>query len=85
MRKFLDDETIIFTPEVVLILVAALEDAWTAVQASSIQFDGHAADAQEILAKRIIETAKNGERDRSRLVGDAVGYLARTIGPSTTH
>ena len=85
MPKFLDGQTNIFTAEVVLILVAALEDAWTAVHTSGMQLDGHAADAQQILARRIIETAKNGERDPSRLVGDAVGHLARTIGPSTTH
>ena len=85
MRKFLDDETSIFAPEVILILVAALEDAWMVFQASGIQYDGHAADAQEILATRIIETAKNGERNRSRLAGDAVGHFVRKISPSAIH
>ena len=85
MRKFLDDETNIFAPEVILILVAALEEAWRAFQASGIQYDGLAEDAQEILATRIIETAKNGERDRSRLAGDAVGHLAKQIGAKSAH
>lgn len=85
MRKFLDDETNIFAPEVILILVAALEEAWAAFQASDIQFDGLAEDAQEILATRIIATAKGGERDQSRLAGDAVGHLAKQIGTKSAH
>lgn len=85
MRKFLDNETNIFAPEVIIILVAALEEAWTAFQASGIHYNGHAADAQEILATRIIAKAKNGERDQSRLAGDAVGHLAKKIGAKSAH
>jgi hypothetical protein len=34
--------------------------------------------AQEIMAKRIIETAQRGERDRQRLSDDAVTYLTHS-------
>jgi hypothetical protein len=79
MRTILDGQPVVFEPGVINILVAALEESWATVQTSGVQLDGDPANARELLALRIIESAKNGERDPSRLVGDAVGYLVSKI------
>lgn len=84
MQKFLNVQPVVFEPEVTQILVKAFDDAWASLQVSGARLDGHVVDAREILAKRIIETAKNGDRDPSRLVEDALGHLAKTISGHAT-
>lgn len=49
-----------FDPETISILVAALDDAWERVEA-------HDAASREVLAKCIVDAAKEGEHDRRRL------------------
>ncbi len=75
MRKFFEDNAFAFEPGVLQILIAALEEAWAEIQASH-PLAGHSVDAKEILARRIIETAKTGERDPAQLCRDAVAHLA---------
>ena len=69
-----------FEPEVIDILAAAFESAWASIEksGSSLASPRYKRVAQEILAKRIIETAQGGERDRQRLSDDAVTYLTRS-------
>jgi hypothetical protein len=69
-----------FEPEVIDILAAAFESAWATIEksGSSLASPRYKRVAQEILAKRIIETAQGGERDRQRLSDDAVTYLTQS-------
>jgi hypothetical protein len=61
-----------FDPETIRVLSAALEDAWGRVQASGARFEDRAEAARTALAKQIVDIAKRGERDRKRLVEDAL-------------
>jgi hypothetical protein len=69
-----------FDPEFIETLVAAFEDAWAKVEQSGSKFASprYKRAAQEIIAKRIIEMAQQGEKDPRQLVDDAVTYLARS-------
>jgi hypothetical protein len=66
-----------FGPDVVRILTAAFDDAWKSIQDSGMTFpsDRHADATRELLALRIIETARLGERDERRLRDDALLHL----------
>lgn len=68
-----------FDPEAVEILSGAFDDAWESLKASGSSFARPAYErgAREILAKRIIEMAQRGERDRSKLAASALDYLAQ--------
>jgi hypothetical protein len=69
-----------FDPETAALLAAALDAAWDTVvkSGSSLPSTEGAAVIRERLAKRIIETATAGERDKVRLVEDALTHLTRT-------
>jgi len=69
-----------FEPEVIEVLASAFENAWAAIEksGSALASPRYRRVAQEILAKRIIETAQRGERDQSRLSDDAVTYLTQS-------
>jgi hypothetical protein len=66
-----------FDPETTSLLAAALEAAWGTVRRSGspLAADAQALSTREALAKRIIECAKEGERDPTILVSDAVSHL----------
>ena len=68
-----------FDPEAVDILSSAFDDAWASLKASGSSFARPAYErgAREILAKRIIEMAQRGERDRAKLAASALDYLAQ--------
>ena len=67
----------VFAPDVVRILTAAFDDAWKSIQEGGTTFpsDRHADAIRELLALRIIETARLGERDQRRLRDDALLHL----------
>jgi hypothetical protein len=69
-----------FEPEMIETLVAVFETAWRKVEQSGSKLASPAYEraAQEIIAKRIIETAQRGERDPNELANDAVAYLERS-------
>jgi hypothetical protein len=69
-----------FDPETVEILVRAFDDCWESVRTSGAPFSAekYVPTARDILAKQIIEAAKNGERDPQRLCDDALLQLTRT-------
>ena len=65
-----------FSPEEVAVLAEAFEHACRSVLVRL--HDGGEATL-ELLARRIVETAKKGELDRDRLVKDGLDYLAATV------
>jgi hypothetical protein len=63
-----------FDPETVITLGTAFDEAWRSLQNSGVYFtSAHMAEAtREGLARRIIESAKGGERDPGRLRDNAL-------------
>jgi hypothetical protein len=59
------------------ILTTAFDNAWAKFKASgsALAGQGCAPSTRDLLAKRIIKTAENGERDTNRLVDDGMAYL----------
>ncbi len=80
MRKFIEGAGAAFDPPIVRILMGAFDDAWASLQNSGAPFaaENYAERAREILAKHIIEAAKNGERDQHKLSEGALLQLTRT-------
>lgn len=75
-----DVDTGSFDPDAIRILVASLDDAWRSLKTSgaSLTSDKRIEFARTILAKRIIESARRGERDKRRLSEDALLALAQS-------
>ncbi len=69
-----------FDPEATKILTAAYDTAWQMLKTSGniLAADYRAASTRELIAKRIIETARQGENDPMRLVDDALSYLTNS-------
>jgi len=69
-----------FEPEMIDFLVSVFETAWSKVEqsGSKLASPAYRRAAQEILAKRIIESAQRGERDPQLLADDAVKYLEQS-------
>ena len=69
-----------FDPETVITLGTAFDEAWRSLQNSGVYFtSAHMVEAtREGLARRIIESAKGGERDPGRLRDNALNELARS-------
>ena len=63
-----------FDPEAVEMLSAALEIAWDRIEKSNCAFarPAYARAMREVVAKHIIEVAKQGVRDPQRLAEDTV-------------
>lgn len=66
-----------FDAETTLLLGAAFDAAWQAVRTSGGGRTGDRppASTRDMLARRIIEMGRRGERNHSRLVEDALAYL----------
>jgi hypothetical protein len=79
MQSYLDNHHQAFGPDEVLILVGAFDKAWQSVLDSGARLDGAAEPIREILAKRIVDAAKLGERDQDRLCKDALDHLANSL------
>jgi hypothetical protein len=77
MNRYLEENSAAFDPDTVLILSGALDDAWLVVEANKVAFkiDGHADGARQAIAKQIVDMAKQGERDRQRLIEGALTRL----------
>ena len=58
-------------------LASAFDAAWLALQTSGSPFsaDDRAAGTRDLLAQRIIEIAQRGERDRRRIVDEALAQF----------
>jgi hypothetical protein len=72
-----------FQPEEIRVLTAAFDKAWEAVQANAVQVDTKRladAAARTIIAKHIIEAARQGERDQGRLRdGALIAYVQANL------
>ena len=66
-----------FDPATTKILTAAFDTAWQTLKTSGsvLAADFRAASTRELLAKRIIETGRQGERNPLRLAEDALAHL----------
>ena len=79
MRKFLHDHTDpgVFAPDAVSTLIAAFDGAWQSIIASGARLSGQQSElTRELLAKYIIEQARQGELDECRLRDGALLHLA---------
>ena len=89
MLAFIDEGSdTAFQPEEVRILTAAFDKAWEAVQASGAKFDTKRLleAARTVIAKHIIEAAKQGERDQGRLRdGALVAYTQANLRTPLPH
>jgi hypothetical protein len=67
-----------FDPETTSILAAAFEAAWDTVSksGSTLAAPERASATRELLAIRIMASARAGERDPKRLTNDALAHLA---------
>jgi hypothetical protein len=63
-----------FDPETLRILCGALDDAWERLEAGT-HLNGSADAARAVLAQHIVAIARQGERDRRRLIEGALARL----------
>jgi hypothetical protein len=77
MIRYLKENSIAFDPQTISLLSGVLDDAWRVVEANKTTFriDGHADDARQALARHIINMARQGNRDRQRLIEGALSRL----------
>jgi hypothetical protein len=75
MLRYLKTDSGAFDPEDVRILAAAFDKAWGSIQASGAMVDAKA--AQYMIAKHILDAAKQGERDERRLHDGALVALTQ--------
>ena len=80
MYRYLKEHVGAFGPHEIRTLVAAFDKAWEAIKASGTQFvtGAHADAARAVLAKHIIEAAKQGELDQRRLRDGALVAWAQS-------
>jgi hypothetical protein len=66
-----------FEPDTITLLASAFDAAWDTVKrsGSTLATDENAASTRDLLAKRIIKMGQQGQRDRQRLVDDALAHL----------
>ena len=67
-----------FDPEAIEMLSAALEIAWDRIEKSNSVFarPAYARPMREVVAKHIVEIAKQGVRNPQRLAEDTVSFVA---------
>jgi len=66
-----------FDVDTTIILASAFDAAWLSLQTSGSPFaaDDRASRTRDLLAQRIIEIALRGERDKRRLVEEALAQF----------
>jgi hypothetical protein len=66
-----------FDVDTTIILASAFDAAWLSLQTSGSPFaaDDRASQTRDLLARRIIEIAQRGERDKRRLVEEALAQF----------
>jgi hypothetical protein len=81
VRNFLHDHVDpgVFAPDAVRTLIAAFDGAWQSIVASGARLSGQQSELmRELLAKYIIEKARQGELDECRLRDGALRRLAHS-------
>ena len=81
MLGYFNEHRAVFNAEEIGILTAAFDKAWQLMEGSGAKFEsaGHAENVREVLAKHIIEAAKQGERNPQRLIEAALVGLHQTL------
>ena len=71
-------ENAAFDLDTTALLVSAFDTAWDTVKKSGspLAANENAASTRDLLARRIIKMGQQGERNRQRLVDDALAHLA---------
>ena len=72
MIRYRSENPEYFDPETLDVLIRALDEAWERAQASGARLDGLAGPARDVLAKHIVDMARQGERDRQCLIERAL-------------
>jgi hypothetical protein len=69
-----------FDVDTTIILASAFDGAWLSLQISGSPFaaDDRAAGTRYLLAQRIIEIAQHGERDKRRLMDQALAQVVNS-------
>jgi hypothetical protein len=81
VRNFLHDHVDpgVFAPDAVRSLIAAFDGAWQSIIASGAKLSGQQSElTRELLAKYIIEQARQGELDECCLRDGALLHLAQS-------
>jgi hypothetical protein len=73
MLRYLSENPEYFDPETLDVMIRALDEAWERFQSSGVRLDSsQAGAARTALAKHIVDMARQGERDRERLIEGAL-------------
>ncbi|MGA8413416.1 MAG: hypothetical protein WB756_16785 [Xanthobacteraceae bacterium] len=69
-----------FDADTTIILASAFDAAWLSLQVSDspLAADSRAIETRDLLAQRVIEAAQRGERDKRRLVAEALGQFVNS-------
>jgi hypothetical protein len=81
VREFLHDhiDPGVFAPDAVRTLIAAFDGAWQSITASGARLSDQQSElTRKLLAKYIIEQARQGELDQRRLRDGALLHLAQS-------
>ncbi|MGO8842845.1 MAG: hypothetical protein ACLQF1_17450 [Methyloceanibacter sp.] len=67
-----------FDPEAIQLLASALDEAWGKIEKSGSRFarPAYSRAMREVVAKRIVDMAQGGIKDRQTLVDDALRFFA---------
>lgn len=67
----------VFDPETIRMLASAFEDAWDRIERSGSRFarPGYSRAMREVIARRIIEMAQNGETNPQTLAEQTVLFV----------
>jgi hypothetical protein len=76
--EFVQSDSVVFDPDTVQVLASALDDAWSRIEKSGSRFarPAHSRVVREVVAKRIIDLAQRGIRDKETLAADAVSFIS---------
>ncbi len=72
MIRYLSENPEYFDPETLDVMIRALDEAWERFEGSEGRLDGLAGAARTALAEHIVDMARQGERDRERLIEGAL-------------
>jgi hypothetical protein len=72
MIRYLSENPEFFDPETLDVMIRALDEAWERAQGNGALLEGRAGAARDVLAKHIVEMARQGERDVHFLVEGAL-------------
>jgi hypothetical protein len=69
-----------FDTNTTIILASAFDAAWLSLQVSNnpLAADSRSIETRDLLAQRIIDAARRGERDKGRLVEEALGQFVNS-------